>query len=238
VAGPGILNSGNVNLSSGAPSFVVQLNGTTAGSGYDQLNVTGTVNLTGASLSGTMGFTPPTGSTFTLINNDGADPIVGTFAGLPEGATVTFSGQAFRISYVGGSGNDVVLSTAKPNLALNNSVAPPGTSPPSTDLTYTLLVTNTGGDNAVSVVVVDTLAPTVQFKVGSVSNTLPAGVSVVVAYSSDGGVTWTYVPASGACSAPASYDRCVNRVRWSFQNPLSAVAPNNSATLKFIAQIR
>ena len=237
-AGPGILNSGNVNWSSGSPSFVVQLNGTTAGSGYDQLNVTGTVNLTGASLSGTMGFTPPTGATFTLINNDGADAIVGAFAGLPEGATVTFSGQAFKISYVGGSGNDVVMSAAKPNLAVNNSVAPPGTSPPSTDLTYTLLVTNNGGDNATSVVVVDTLAPAVQFKIGSVSNTLPAGVTVVVAYSNDAGVTWTYVPASGACSAPANYDRCVNRVRWTFQNPLSATAPNNTATLRFVAQIR
>ncbi len=237
-AGPGILNSGNVNLSSGTPGFVVQLNGTTAGTGYDQLNVTGTVNLSGTSLSGTMGFTPLSGATFTLINNDGADAIVGTFAGLPEGATVTFSGQTFRISYVGGSGNDVVLSAAKPNLALNNSVAPPGTSPPSTDLTYTLLVTNNGGDNATSVVVVDTLAPTVQFKMGSVSNTLPAGVTVVVAYSNDGGLTWTYVPASGACSAPANYDRCVNRVRWTFQNPLSATAPNNTATLRFVAQIR
>jgi len=238
VAGPGTLNSGSVNWSSGAPSFVVELNGTTAGSGYDQLNVTGTVSLTGASLSGTMGFTPPTGATFVLINNDGADAIIGTFAGLAEGATVTFSGQAFKISYVGGTGNDVVLSAAKPNLALNNSVAPPGTSPPSTDLTYTLLVTNNGGDNATSVVVVDTLAPTVQFKIGSVSNTLPAGLTVVVAYSNDAGVTWTYVPASGACSAPANYDRCVNRVRWTFQNPLSATAPNNTATLRFVAQIR
>jgi uncharacterized repeat protein (TIGR01451 family) len=238
IAGPGTLNSGNVNWSSGAPSFVVQVNGTTAGSGYDQLNVTGTVSLTGASLSGTMGFTPPTGATFVLINNDGADAIVGTFAGLAEGATVTFSGQAFKISYVGGSGNDVVLSAAKPNLAMNTSVAPPGTSPPSTDLTYTVVVTNNGGDNATSVVVVDTLAPYVQFKIGSVSNTLPAGVSVVVAYSNDAGVTWTYVPASGACSAPANYDRCVNRVRWTFQNPLGATAPNNTATLRFVAQIR
>ncbi|HLQ69495.1 MAG TPA: autotransporter-associated beta strand repeat-containing protein [Gemmatimonadales bacterium] len=236
--GPGILSSGNVNWSTGAPSFVVQLNGTTAGTGYDQLNVTGTVNLSGATLSGTMGFTPPTGSTFAIITNDGSDAIVGTFAGLPEGSTVVFSGQAFKISYVGGTGNDVVLSAAKPNLAMSNSVAPSGTSPPGTDLTYTLSVTNNGGDNATSVVVVDTLAPTVQFKVGSVANTLPAGVTVVVAYSNNGGSTWTYVPATGACSAPASYDRCVNRVRWTFQNPVSATAPNNTATLQFIAQIR
>src|SRR5438876_3743968 len=29
----------------------------------------------------------------------------------------------------------------------------------------------------------------------------------VVAYSNDGGSTWTYVPVSSACSAPAGYDR-------------------------------
>ena len=237
-SGPGILSSGNVNLSSGSPAFAIELNGTTAGSGYDQLNVTGAVNVSGATLSGTMGFTPPTGTTFTIINNDGADAIVGTFAGLPEGSTVVLSGQSFIISYIGGTGNDVVLGAAKPNLALSNAVAPPGTSPPGTDLTYTVTITNNGSDNATSVLVVDTLAPTVQFKVGSVTNTLPPGVSVVVTYSNNGGATWTYVPASGSCSAPASYDRCVNRVRWTFQNPVSATAPNNTATLQFLAQIR
>ena len=236
--GPGMLSSGNVNWSSGSPSFVVQMNGTTPGTAYDQLNVTGTVNVTGATLSGTSGFTPPTGSTFTIINNDGTDAITGTFAGLPEGATVVLSGQAFSISYVGGSGNDIVLRAAKPNLTLSNTVAPSGTVPPGTDLSYTVAITNNGGDSAKSVVVVDTLAATVQFKVGSVSSTLPPGVSVVVAYSNNGGSTWTYVPASGACSAPANYDRCVNRVRWTLQNPLGATPPNNTATLQFVAQIR
>jgi uncharacterized repeat protein (TIGR01451 family) len=237
-SGPGIFSSGNVNWSSGSPAFTIELNGTTAGSGYDQLSVTGTVNLSGATLSGTMGFTPPTGTTFTIINNDGADAIVGTFAGLPEGSTVVLSGQSFIISYIGGTGNDVVLGAAKPNLALSNSVAPSGTVPPGTDLTYTVTITNNGSDNATSVLVVDTLAPTVQFKVGSATNSLPPGVTALVEYSNNGGATWTYVPASGACSAPASYDRCVNRVRWTFQNPLSATAPNNTATLQFLAQIR
>jgi len=237
-AGPAILRSGNVNWSTGSPTFVVELNGTTAGSGYDQLSVTGTVNLSGAALSGTMGFSPPTGTTFTILNNDGGDAIVGTFAGLPEGSTVVLSGQSLTISYVGGTGNDVVLGVARPNLALSNNVAPAGTSPPGTDLTYTVTITNNGSDNATSIIVVDTLAPTVQFKMGSVANTLPPGVSVVVAYSNNAGSTWTYVPASGACSAPAGYDRCVNRVRWTFQNPVSAAAPNNSATLRLIAQIR
>src|SRR5438034_184695 len=236
--GVGILASGNVNWSSGSPGFVVQLNGTTAGTGYDQLNVTGSVNLGGATLSGTLGFSPPNGTSFTIINNDGGDAVIGTFAGLPEGSTVVLSGQSLQISYVGGTGNDVVLSVVAPNLTVNNAVAPSASPPPGTDLTYTVTVTNNGSGNATSVVVVDTLASTLQFKVGSVVNTLPPGVSVLVAYSSDGGATWTYVPASGACSAPTNYDRCVSRIRWSLQNPLSSSAPNNTGTLQFVAQIR
>jgi uncharacterized repeat protein (TIGR01451 family) len=235
---PGILNSGSVNWTSGSPSFVAQLNGTAPGTGYDQLNVTGAVNLGGAALSATLGFSPPSGTTFTIINNDGSDAVIGTFAGLPEGSTVVLSGQTFKISYVGGTGNDVILTVAAPQLTVNNSVTPSAGPPPGTDLTYTVTVTNSGSGNATSVVVVDTLGPTLQFKVGSVVNTLPPGVSVLVDYSSDGGATWTYVPASGACSAPTNYDRCVNRIRWSLQNPLSSSAPNNTGTLKFVAQIR
>ncbi len=59
------------------------------------------------------------GDTFTIINNKGANPIEGaTFKDLPEGAEVTVDGAIFKISYVGGDGNDVVLT------ALNDSVAP------------------------------------------------------------------------------------------------------------------
>jgi autotransporter-associated beta strand protein len=107
---PGILSSGNVNLSSGSPTFSVALNGTTAGSGYSQLNVTGTVNLTGATLSGSLGYTPTNGDSYTIINNDSTDAVTGTFAGLPEGTGLVIGGKSFRISYVGGSGNDVVLT--------------------------------------------------------------------------------------------------------------------------------
>ena len=42
-----------------------------------------------------------------------ATPWGGTFAGLPEGATVTFNGVPLRISYRGGTSlNDVTLSVA------------------------------------------------------------------------------------------------------------------------------
>ena len=107
---PGILGTGNVTLASSA-TFAVELNGTGAGTGYDQLNVTGTVNLGSSTLSASLGFSPSIGNTFVIINNDGVDSVSGTFAGLAEGAVLTIGGQAFHISYVGGTGNnDVVLT--------------------------------------------------------------------------------------------------------------------------------
>src|SRR5439155_631294 len=71
-------------------------------------------------LDGTMhlnlanGFTPHAGDPFRIIDNRGSNPINGTFAGLPEGATVWDSTYryGFTISYMDGTGNDVVL-TAK-----------------------------------------------------------------------------------------------------------------------------
>jgi fibronectin-binding autotransporter adhesin len=104
-----ILSTGSVTFSAGS-TFAVTLNGTTAGTGYDQLSVAGRVKLAGATLNLTLGFTPAIGNTFTLIQNDGTDAVVGTFAGLPQGATLTLGGMTFQISYVGGTGNDVVLT--------------------------------------------------------------------------------------------------------------------------------
>jgi uncharacterized repeat protein (TIGR01451 family) len=173
-------------------------------------------------------------------------------AGSPVTGTVTYSvgnvaaGSADTLVFKGRAVGSVAtvdtgkltLTVVRPSMTVAKTVSPTGTQKPGADLTYTVTITNGGSANATSVVVVDTLPATIQFQVGSVVNTLPAGVSVVVDYSNDGGSTWTYVPASGACGAPANYDRCVNRIRWRLQNPLSSAAPNNTGTLQFVAQIR
>ncbi|MGE3517663.1 MAG: choice-of-anchor D domain-containing protein [Vicinamibacterales bacterium] len=104
------LGSGAIDWSTGAPTFSVRLDGANAGTEYDQLAVTGTVNLTGAALSVALGYAPTTGSSYRILDNDAADAITGTFAGLAEGATFTSGGYTFQISYVGGTGNDVVLT--------------------------------------------------------------------------------------------------------------------------------
>jgi len=107
----GIKTTGTV---SGTDSVALSLtlNGTTAGTGYDQLASTGTVSLGGATLNVSLGsFTPPSGSSFTIITRSSADAGNTTFAGLAEGATVTVGGTTFKITYVGGTGHhDVVLT--------------------------------------------------------------------------------------------------------------------------------
>jgi len=193
-----------------------------------------------------------TGTGVTQGGNPDSARIANVLAGSPVTATVTYSvgnvaggsvdTLVFKARAVGSSATadtgKMTLTVVRPSMSVAKSVNPTGTRPPGTDLTYAMTITNVGTTSAASVVLVDTLRSTVQFKVGSVSNSLPAGVAVIVDYSNDGGATWTYAPASGACSAPAGYDRCVNRLRWRLQNPLSSTAPDNTGTLQFVAQIR
>ncbi len=105
---PGILHTGNLSFLSGSTAKI-ELNGTTVGTQYDQLAVTGTVSLNGT-LTVSLGYTPTVGQAFTIIDNDGVDAISTRFAGLAEGATFTTGVGTFKISYAGGDGNDVALT--------------------------------------------------------------------------------------------------------------------------------
>ena len=108
---------------------------------YDQISADLGVILDGGSLDLTYleGCVIKKGDTFTIINNRGTSPVTGSLAGtegtfkdLPEGAEITVSGVTFKISYVGGDGNDIVLT------AQNDSVAPKDPKAPK--------VPNTGGE--------------------------------------------------------------------------------------------
>ncbi|HEX7958261.1 MAG TPA: hypothetical protein VF508_15045, partial [Pyrinomonadaceae bacterium] len=108
-----------------------------------------------------------------------------------------------------------------------------------TDLTYSISFSNTGGYLASSFVVTDQMPASTDFKVGSVTNSLgTTGLTVTVAYSNNGGTTWTYTPASAGGGAPAGYDRNVTHVRWSFAGNLSQTAPNNAGSVAFTTRIR
>ena len=80
------------------------------------LRVTGTVALGGATLRFANESTdvPRPGRSVTLIDNDGVDPISGTFNGLPEGAMLRDGSRYFVITYHGGTGNDVVIYQVVP----------------------------------------------------------------------------------------------------------------------------
>ena len=119
--GHGPLHTKDVTLVNNG-AFVVGITGFGAGDGYPQVKVAGAVTLTNATLVRvpapflpTPTFVPPTNSVFTLIDNDGTDPVIGTFAGLPEGASLQVGSVSSTISYAGGSGNDVVLVAQGPN---------------------------------------------------------------------------------------------------------------------------
>ena len=72
------------------------------------------------------------GDTFTIVSNNGTNPVQGTFKDLPEGAEVTVSGATFKISYVGGDGNDVVLTALKVSKASEASKDPKAPKVPNT----------------------------------------------------------------------------------------------------------
>ncbi len=108
-ASVGSLTVGSVDFHQGS-TFSVELDGV---ANHDVLQVTnGTVNLGGATLDITPSFVPSVGQSFVILNNDGADPVAGAFAGLAEGAEVTVDDLTFTITYTGGDGNDVELEFA------------------------------------------------------------------------------------------------------------------------------
>ncbi len=128
-ASPGLLTSSNLVLGPGT-TVAIEINGNSPGTGYDQLNVVGTVSLGNAHLSLNNRFAAPAGASFVIITNDASDAVSGTFLGLPEGALITNGPAVFRISYAGGSGNDVVLTVpCAPSAPVNLRIGQLGPQP-------------------------------------------------------------------------------------------------------------
>ena len=112
--------NGDYNLFS-AGTLELELMGTNPGNEFDQLIVNGSVGLnadsgTGGLLDVILDFSPSVGDGFLIVNNDGTDLVNGTFLGLMEGATFDeiFGAErfTFEITYLGGTGNDIVLNVA------------------------------------------------------------------------------------------------------------------------------
>jgi len=91
--------AGDVRMS--GATLAVTLTGQVANPTYDQVSIFGAADLTGANLSVSLspGYSPAVGTTFLIVQKQTGAPIVGTFNGLPEGATFTTGGVPFRIFY-------------------------------------------------------------------------------------------------------------------------------------------
>ena len=109
-----VLQTGPVTLGIGS-NFNIDINGAVAGTSYDQLKVSGTLNITGSNLNITPGSGLSIGQTFYVVLNDGSDAITGTFA---QGSSVmTSNGDVFLINYAANGdggllGNDISLTVS------------------------------------------------------------------------------------------------------------------------------
>lgn len=114
-ASPGkIILNGDLDLAGTLAIDLVGKAGTlVAGTDFDQLVVNGTVTLdpTSAILSLTFsGAALTTSGQYVIIDNDGDDDVNGFFKDQMEGSIVSSGGQSFRLTYKGGSGNDIALT--------------------------------------------------------------------------------------------------------------------------------
>jgi autotransporter-associated beta strand protein len=108
----GTLNTGALTLNN-TSILSVDMTSTTA----DQINVTGAVALVGAGVVLQLNIPNGTlfavGQQFTLINNDLADAISGTFSNAPTGMDI-INGYAWTVTYAGGTNSNDFVLTAVP----------------------------------------------------------------------------------------------------------------------------
>ena len=108
------VNCGHLTMGSGSAYFLA----TVGVAATDATIVTGTVTLDQPALGvpvDDVEADPLIGEELVIIQNDGTDPVIGNFAGYPEGEILTnFPSEKFVVSYKGGDGNDVSLTRIIP----------------------------------------------------------------------------------------------------------------------------
>ena len=108
----GLLSFG-ANLVLNGASVPIQLEGTARGTTYDAIDVAGSLSLGGSTLQLNVTLLDPAtpiGTEFLIFNKASAPAIGGTFGGLSQGARFNSGIFEFEITYLGGDGNDVVLT--------------------------------------------------------------------------------------------------------------------------------
>jgi uncharacterized repeat protein (TIGR01451 family) len=221
------------------------------------VSITFTVNIAGGTADGTyhnpaaVAYSDPTRSTagrvlkpFTNATTSTANS--GTaFTTNTSYETGSFSGSVGGSNYDGtttGLTTENVVISSVPTIALVKSCTAPATCEtanqlPGTDLTYKIVFSNTGGIAAQKLVIVDPIPTSTDYQVSpGAAVTTSAGLTFVIEYSSDSGVTWTYTPTSGAGGASTNYDRTITHIRWrATAGNLSAGTPGD---VTFTVKIR
>ena len=193
-SGAGTLTvNGNLTLDFGS-TLALDINGATAGTGYDRVVVNGNVDVSGATLAVTHGYAAGSGDSYTVIVNDVADAVVGTFSGISEGGKFNAAGNGTELttSYIGGSGNDLTLTAP---------IAPTITSVSSSTANGTykigdVIIVNVQFDSAVNV----TGTPTLTLETGATDRVLN-----YVSGSGSNTLSFSYTVQAGDSSADLDY---------------------------------
>ena len=172
-----MLATGAVAFGAGS-SFGFNVTGDAAGSGYDQLVVTGTVDLgtnTPFNEAGSS-FEPDGGEMLFVIVNDGADAVSGTFAGLESRATtIDINGFTYEISYTGDSATQRVHRRQR----RRPPAPPPPTTPRSTPSPARSRPTRTSRSSSPPPTATRSASPTPTATTISLTLSVPSGAGTV-----------------------------------------------------------
>lgn len=136
-AGPGSIATNGASLNQTRAEFDVFAGGSS------QLSVIGGVGIQSSSLRLNVAGAGAPGTTYTVIDNDGTDPIGGAFLEYPEGSVYTSGTTYLRVSYIGGTGNDMTLTVV--TSACTYSISPTSTNAPAGGTSGTVAVTTPVG---------------------------------------------------------------------------------------------
>jgi uncharacterized repeat protein (TIGR01451 family) len=172
---PGILTITGNYTQGAAGALNLDLNGTTAGTLYDQLNVSGTATLGGA-LNATLGYTPANNDAFNVLTfgtrvNDFANYNLPPIVGPPPG-TIQHSfaaGNALQLLVAIPQADLVVTQTVSPSTILHNQTA-----------TFTINVKNNGPSPTSAVTVTNTFVGGTYASVSSTAGTTCSGTGPVI----------------------------------------------------------
>lgn len=239
--------SGTITVTDTLPTGLSITNGTFTPSGTNGANWSCTAasnvitctSSTAIAISGTSVFT----LTVTVASNAASS--------VTNSVTVAGGNEATANNGNNSATDPTTTVAGAPNVSLVKSCTSPANCTtaaqlPGTDITYQIQFTNTGGQNASGLRIVDGVPDNMDYKLSSATaNVGTTGLTFTIEFSSDFDAlnptiaTWTYTPVSAGGGASAGYDRLVKAVRWRVTSgSLSNTSPNNTGNVSFIAKIR